>query len=51
MPERRVYKPEEKLKIVLEGMSGTISDTYVFPIGKRMPIDGCVPGKFIVKQI
>jgi len=25
MPERRAYKPEEKLKIVLEGMNGTIS--------------------------
>ncbi|QRF75848.1 Transposase [Thermoplasmatales archaeon] len=25
MSERSVYKPEEKLKIVLEGMSGTIS--------------------------
>ena len=24
MVERRVYKPEDKLKIVLEGMSGTI---------------------------
>ncbi|WP_010917123.1 transposase [Thermoplasma volcanium] len=25
MPERKVYKPEEKLKIVLQGLSGTIS--------------------------
>ena len=24
MIERKVYKPEEKLKIVLEGLSGTI---------------------------
>lgn len=24
MGEKRIYKPEEKLKIVLEGMSGTI---------------------------
>jgi transposase-like protein len=25
MAERRIYKPEEKLKIVLEGMNGTVS--------------------------
>lgn len=25
MTERKVYKPEEKLKIVMEGLSGTIS--------------------------
>jgi len=28
MTARRVYTPEEKLKIVLEGMSGTILSLY-----------------------
>ena len=27
MTERRVYKPEEKMKIVMEGLSGTIQVT------------------------
>jgi len=25
MTERKVYRPEEKMKIVMEGLSGTIS--------------------------
>ena len=29
MAAKRVYTPEEKLKIVLEGMSGTISVAYL----------------------
>ena len=30
MTERKVYRPEEKMKIVIEGLSGTIQISELF---------------------